>query len=52
MFAELLNGMIVMHNDRLGVDIHSDHSRLRQPDLRIGVIPAGMSIFALYLYHH
>lgn len=41
MFAELLNGIILMHNVRSGVDLHNEHSRLRQPELRIGVIPAG-----------
>lgn len=51
MFAELLNGILVMHNSRLGVDVHSANSRLRQPLLRIGIIPAGITLIANYHSH-
>lgn len=41
MFAELLNGLLFLHNKRAGVNVNDEHERLRQPHLRIGVIPAG-----------
>jgi len=42
MFAELLNGVINLHNTRMRVDLDDCNSRLMQPPMRIGVIPAGV----------
>ena len=47
MFAELLNGMICLHNTRMGVDLDDERQRIHQPELRLGVIPAGT-----YLHLH
>lgn len=40
-FAELLNGILRMHNTRVGVDLEDPTEVLCRPPMRIGVIPAG-----------
>ena len=41
MFAEILNGILLQHNLKHGVNLDDETEILKRPNMRIGVIPAG-----------